>query len=199
MISSSNRKVHKDFFALLINLPFLWKNWPIRIIQTWKSSKKTRILLGNRCFLRFLTNIYWISQKVHQGKTYSFGNSGPHAKIQKLLSEGFWDNEKMSTRSYMVVFYPKPGLKGPYPRPGPCQNPKRLTTQTLDRNAEVPEATHSELDGGKTTQKCTNFYKWTSNYQFEWETWSIFNIIFMCGNLLTALCALNKFILAMLR
>ena len=130
MISSSNRKVHKDFFALLINLPFLWKNWPIRIIQTWKSSKKTRILLGNRCFLRFLTNIYWISQKVHQGKTYSFGKSGPHAKIQKFLSEGFWDIEKMSTRSYMVVFYPKPGLKGPYPRPGPCQNPKRLTTQS---------------------------------------------------------------------
>ena len=26
-------------------------------------------------------------------------------------------------------------------------------TQTLDRYAEVPEATHNELDGGKTTQK----------------------------------------------
>ena len=58
---------------------------------------------------------------------------------------------------------------GPYParHKTTCA---RLTTQTLDRNAEVPEATHSELDGGKTTQKSTNFYKWTSNYQFELET-----------------------------
>ena len=45
---------------------------------------------------------------------------------------------------------------GPYParHKTTCA---RLTTQTLDRNAEVPEATHSELDGGKTTQKSTFF------------------------------------------
>ena len=38
----------------------------------------------------------------------------------------------------MVVFYPKPGLKGPYPRPGPCQNPKRLTTQNTALPALPP-------------------------------------------------------------
>ena len=59
---------------------------------------------------------------------------------------------------------------GPLPRQNLQERIWDTTTQTLDRNAEVPEATHSELDGGKTTQKSTIFYKWTSNYQFESET-----------------------------
>ena len=77
-----NPNLHKDFYAYFNILPFVWKNQSIGVTQNRKSSKKTRILLGNRCFL-----LIFDQHRIFQSKSASlkkFMNFDHRATCKKL-------------------------------------------------------------------------------------------------------------------
>ena len=82
MTNCFDPNLHKDFYAYFNILPFVWKNQPIGVTQNRKSSKKTRILLGNRCFL-----LIFDQHRISQSKSASwkkFMNFDHRATCKKL-------------------------------------------------------------------------------------------------------------------
>ena len=82
MTNCLNPNLHKDFYAYFNFLPFVWKNQSNGVTQTQKSSKKTRILLGNRCFL-----LIFDQHRISQSKSASwkkFMNFDHRATCKKL-------------------------------------------------------------------------------------------------------------------